>query len=86
MPPTTGVTHTIAPVVSNSTMARASRPVVTNRVTHTQDTAAVNALAGANAARQRAIRSGNKQAIANATANVKRAQSVVASRNRNAIR
>lgn len=46
------------------------------------DQAAVNALNEANAARQRAIKSGNKTALSRATANVKRAQAVVASRNR----
>ncbi|MHB8843020.1 MAG: hypothetical protein ACYC56_14740 [Candidatus Aquicultor sp.] len=46
------------------------------------DQAAVNALNEANAARQRAIRSGNQTALKRATANVKRAQAVVASRNR----
>ena len=68
-----GTTSTVRPI-----------KVVTNKSSGTKDTAAVNALRGANAARQRALKSGNKQAIANATANVKRAQSVVASRNRNA--
>lgn len=46
------------------------------------DQAAVNALNEANAARQRAIKSGNQTALKRATANVKRAQAVVASRNR----
>lgn len=91
-----GKTHINNPVTKNATHVSTgtnrvsgtlatTRPikVVTNR-NGTKDTAAVNALTSANAARQRAIKSGNKQAIANATANVKRAQGVVASRNRNA--
>ena len=86
VPVSKGATHYSGGTSKISGATSTARPikVVTNRISGTKDTAAVNALRGANAARQRALKSGNKQAIANATANVKRAQSVVANRNRNA--
>jgi len=77
-------TGTSALVGSNGNagaVAPKTQGIVTNANGGT-DQAAVNALNEANAARQKAISSGNKTALANATANVKRAQAVVASRNK----
>lgn len=65
-----------------STSTATARPIKTTMNANGQmDTAAVASLNKANAARQRALKSGNKIAIANATKNVKSAQSVVRSRN-----
>ena len=62
-------------------VAPKTQGVVTNAAGGT-DQAAVDALNKAEAARQEAIKSGNKTALANATAGVKRAQAIVSSRNR----
>ena len=62
-----------------------SAPKVVSNAKGGTDQAAVTALAKADAARQKALSSGNAPAIARATANVKKAQATVSSRNKAAV-
>jgi len=68
--------------VGTTVATGAVTPTVVTNANGGTDQAAVDALNKANAARQAAIASGNATALANATANVKKAQAVVASRNK----
>lgn len=77
----TGVVSGLVPQAVTPGATQVPAGYIVENVSGGNDQAAVNAVAGARAALARAEKSGNKNAIKNATANLKKAEAVVTARN-----